>query len=286
MIVTQLQQPTNIILGTTSLSAKKIYIGSNLVYTVETVIDSDAAAYIAAVEAADGSSIESSYKTAINNFVVGCKVTGIWSAIKSCCILAGARTYLGALVPFKGTAPTASANLLNPSLYSRSLGFQGGSTGQARWIDTNRLNNADPKDDCHAAIYSSSIDAGIPLGSNNMLAGEITIRPYNPTSSVMKAHDNAPIIAAATSAGFSGVSRNVSNLMKYIHPNVGLTSVSVVASDPNTTPNNIHVFRRNSLTNQFSYYGGRISFYSIGTNLDLTLLKARVDTLMAAFATL
>lgn len=68
--------------------------------------DADALAYITAVETADGQSLEYGVKTAINSFIVGCKVDGIWNAIKSSAILAGARTLTGALVPLKGTAPT------------------------------------------------------------------------------------------------------------------------------------------------------------------------------------
>jgi hypothetical protein len=68
--------------------------------------DTDAQAYITAVETADGAALEAGVKTAINNFVVGCKADGIWSAIKASCILAGARTLTGALIPLAGTAPT------------------------------------------------------------------------------------------------------------------------------------------------------------------------------------
>ena len=69
-------------------------------------MDSDAAAYITAVETADGQALEEKVKIAIDNFVLGCKADGIWSAIKASCILAGARTTNGALVPLVGTAPT------------------------------------------------------------------------------------------------------------------------------------------------------------------------------------
>ena len=68
--------------------------------------DTDAGNYIQAVEAADGQALEAATRQAINNFVVGCKQDGIWSAIKASCILAGARTLNGALVPLVGTAPT------------------------------------------------------------------------------------------------------------------------------------------------------------------------------------
>jgi hypothetical protein len=42
----------------------------------------------------------------VNAFVKGCKADGIWSAIKASCILAGADTLAGALVPLVGAAPT------------------------------------------------------------------------------------------------------------------------------------------------------------------------------------
>ena len=60
-------------------------------------MDPDAAAYITAVEAADTAAgspggLEERTKIAIDNFVLGCKADGIWTAIKASCILAGART--------------------------------------------------------------------------------------------------------------------------------------------------------------------------------------------------
>ena len=57
--------------------------------------DADAAAYITAVETADGQALENGVKVAIDNFVLGCKQDGIWTAIKASCILAGARTLAG-----------------------------------------------------------------------------------------------------------------------------------------------------------------------------------------------
>ena len=55
--------------------------------------DADASAYILAVEAADGQTLEPATRSAINKFVVGCKADGIWAAIKASCIMAGARTF-------------------------------------------------------------------------------------------------------------------------------------------------------------------------------------------------
>jgi hypothetical protein len=69
--------------------------------------DPDVQAYLSAVEQADGQALEYPVAYAVDEFVRGCKADGIWSAIKASCILAGARTRLGALTPLVGTAPTS-----------------------------------------------------------------------------------------------------------------------------------------------------------------------------------
>jgi phage-related protein len=98
-------------------------------------LDGNAAAYIAAVEAADGQTLEAGVKIAISNFVAGCKTDGTWNAIKASCILAGARTLSGALVPLAGTAPTnfnfwgaADPYWANVSLLLRMNGTNGSTT--------------------------------------------------------------------------------------------------------------------------------------------------------------
>jgi hypothetical protein len=89
------------------LTLRKGYIGTD---------DPDAEAYIAAVEAADlaadptAEPLETATKVAIHSFVKGAKADGFWPAIKASCILAGARTRLGALTPLVGTAPPASTS--------------------------------------------------------------------------------------------------------------------------------------------------------------------------------
>ncbi len=88
--------------------------------------DTDAQAYITAVEAADGQALETGVRDAINAFVVGCKADGIWTAIKASCILAGARTLSGALVPLVGTAPTN--NDFVTADYDRKTGLKGNGT--------------------------------------------------------------------------------------------------------------------------------------------------------------
>jgi len=122
-------------------------------------MDPDAAAYITAVEAADTAAgqtggLEEKTKIAIDNFVLGCKADGIWSAIKASCILAGARTLSGALVPLAGTAPTNVGGLFLSGDYNRKTGLVG--DGSTKYLDSNRANNADPQNNAHFSIYQSS----------------------------------------------------------------------------------------------------------------------------------
>jgi hypothetical protein len=80
-------------------------------------------AYIAAVETADGQALEPAIRTAYDQFIRGCKADGIWDAIKASCILSGARSLSGALVPLKGSAPTNN-NFVSGD-YVRTTGLVG-----------------------------------------------------------------------------------------------------------------------------------------------------------------
>jgi hypothetical protein len=103
--------------------------------------DADASAYILAVEAADEiaspgiGALEPATRSAINKFVVGCKADGIWTAIKASCILSGARTLAGALVPLAGTAPT-NFNFVSGD-YNRKTGL-GDASNTTKYLNSNR----------------------------------------------------------------------------------------------------------------------------------------------------
>ena len=136
--------------------------------------DADALAYIAAVEAADGQSLENGVKDAYTAFISGCKADGIWTAIKAACILAGARTLNGALVPLAGTAPTNN-NFVSGD-YNRETGLKG--NGTTKYLNSNRANNADPQNSNHNAVYVTealtgsrayiSADTASGTGRNNI----------------------------------------------------------------------------------------------------------------------
>jgi hypothetical protein len=63
--------------------------------------DPDARDYLSRVAAADGAGVEVGIANAIEQFILGCKADSTWDAIQASCILCGARTLSGALVPLK-----------------------------------------------------------------------------------------------------------------------------------------------------------------------------------------
>ena len=246
--------------------------------------DADANAYILAVESADGQQLEDGVITAVESFVLGCKSDGIWSAIKASCILAGARTLSGALKPLAGTAPT-NFNFVSGD-YNRVNGLLG--NGSSKYLNTGRNNNAEPQDNQHMCVYATTAQSnGGPayIGAGNSTNGmtyfvrssataNITSRSRNSASGTN--FDNISNKGDAT--GLIGLSRN--NNSNYIfrakqgNQTVTRSSVTPLSGD-------IHVFRTNGST---FYSNSRLSFYSIGEDINLAALDTRVSTLMTDLA--
>ena len=241
--------------------------------------DSDVANYIAAVETADGQSLEFDVKFAYNNFIVGCKSDGIWDAIKASCILAGARTLAGALVPLVGTAPT-NYNFVAGD-YNRETGLVG--DGSTKYLDSNRNSNSDPNSDVHQSIFistahTSGVGAYIGVGSGVAGATHILANLTLNEFAARNRSDNAYVISsAATSTGFAGTSRN--NSSTFLLRVNNLSSSFTRTADPSMNANNFVLARNGGGNNILTT--GRLSFYSIGESLDLALLDARVTTLMS-----
>lgn len=233
------------------------------------VTDSDALAYIAAVEAADGQALEEGVATAFTDFIVGCKADGIWSALKASCILAGARTLPGALVPLVGTAPT-NFNFVSAD-YNRETGLKG--NGSTKRINTNRAGNVDPINDMHLAVFSTEIIGTYPLGAAGNLDQLIDGRTRNRSSNLYGTNTS---ISERTNKLWAA-SRNSSSgfFVRQNNADFYFTQISVNQSTG-------YFYTHN---NGFStFFGGRIAFYSIGESLDLAALDTRVSTLMTDLA--
>jgi len=245
------------------------------------LFDPDARDYILRVEAADGERLESQVRGAINAFVVGCKVDGIWTAIKASCIMAGARTLSGALIPLSGTAPTN--NNFVSSDYNRKTGLLG--NGTTKSLNANRNNTADPQDNKHISAYcttGNTRDAARVLISTN-LGTNIGACVINTTATVFNGRisyssNPAAVTVSGVINGLQGASRNNSSTVDYYFNNSG-GSIASISSAQNSS--NTFIF---STPVPANYSNARISFYSIGTSIDLALLDVRITALMNTLA--
>ena len=249
------------------------------------VSDPDAQAYLQAVEVVDNQALEQSVQQAVNQFVIGCKADGIWTAIKASCILAGARTLAGALVPLAGTAPT-NFNFVGGD-YNRKTGLVG--DGSTKYLDTNTAHSAAPLNNVHLSVYTQN-NLIFNNGSSPLLfyageaSGSVTAMGGgggNPNTWL--AHDvgaAVPVFNNQTSIGFFAVGRNNSANYQY---RIGAASTTVTRSASATLPGpgSITIYARSGLFPAAC----RLAFYSFGESLDLALLDARVTALITAIST-
>jgi hypothetical protein len=217
------------------------------------------------------------------------------SIIKASCIMAGARTLAGALVPLVGAAPT-NFNFVAGD-YDRKTGLTGSAINNTKYLNANRNNDAEASQNSkHYSLYVSSFPI-IPDGatqscpliaafgttggasysqivvsasSANQLPNQILVRSNSTSTSSQS-------ITPAT--GFIGTSRASSSTVTLRNNNTN-TSISQASAAP--ASESTLLFQRS--LNPGALTAGRLAFYSIGESLDLALLDARVTALINAIA--
>jgi hypothetical protein len=249
--------------------------------SIKNTYDADALAYLTAVEAADGQALESSVKSAINTFVVGCKADGIWDAIVASCIMAGARTVAGAIVPLRGNAPTNN-NFVSGD-YSRKLGLLGNNSN--KYLATGYNNNDTtnfPQNNTHISCYvsasqtnASGVFAGTSTGIGNKLF-------FSHNSTTIISGRNRALSATGSLAqaplGFQGTSRNNSaNFDCRFTSSSGAVSSTITGGSGAPSNELLGVFATGA---GGSPTNAQMSFYSMGKSLTLSSLDSRVTTLM------
>jgi hypothetical protein len=244
--------------------------------------DSDASTYIDAVETADGLALETGVRVAINDFVLGCKQDEIWDAINACCILAGARTLDGALVPLVGGAPTNN-NFVSGD-YDRETGLV--SDGNTKYLDSN-FNLTTDLDintsayNSHGAVYAtagSTKTSGYFGYYDNSSKNFQAINSGGFANIVNMGDGTGNIAGLGDAVGLWGTSRNGND----VSSRVNSTNYSVI-SPPNSTQHTdttIYIFARAVFS--LVPVNARLAFYSIGESLDLAALDTRVSNLITA----
>jgi hypothetical protein len=243
--------------------------------------DTDASTYIEAVEVADAQALETATRYAINDFVIGCKQDGIWSAIKASCILSGARTLAGALVPLAGTAPT-NFNFVSGD-YNRKTGLVG--DGSTKYLNSNRNNNDDPQNSNHLSVYASTqatSSLGIfpfYIGAGRDASGAKHIGRFESNGNLFTRNCSQAFDSSSASAsGFLAINRSASSTY-----GTRFASTNKIIAQTSQTPLNENISVFWSGTNTLDRSNGRLAFYSIGESLNLDALDARVTALITAF---
>jgi hypothetical protein len=247
--------------------------------------DPDAAAYLRAVEAADGQALETPVKRAVDDFIKGCKADGIWDAIKACCLLCGPRTLAGALVPLRGDAPTAYGGWASGD-YDRSTGLTG--NGTSLYLDANRVSADEAQNDRHISVYATS------AASNN----EAWIGSIDRTASPASANQifwrltpqhfliNASSLNATATDVYSGsetlvaVSRNSSDTQT-----ARAMGIDYEDSIDSVVPSSLeqYVFARNDTDSTPDYSDATFAFYSFGSHIsDLAALESHISAYVTA----
>lgn len=240
--------------------------------------DVDASTYIEAVEVSDGQALETGVRYAINNFVIGCKQDGIWDAIKASCILAGARTLDGALVALVGTAPTKNGTEGDWS-YDRKTGLD--ANGTDNYLDSNRSNSEEPDNNKHLAFF---ITGG--AGGSDYLFGVgafATGGSFYQTNTNKRGSLDTSVYFTSSEAeannSLLGLRRTGSNYSEIYANKVSTSSVGLSQTQSGL---NYFIYANNNSGTPNGFWGGRLSFYSIGESLDLAALDGRVTDLMTA----
>lgn len=266
--------PTDLRVGSASIS--RMAKGSTAFW------DADAADYVSRVQAADGEALELGIVAAYHAFCLGCKDDGLWDAIQACCVMAGARTVAGALVPLKGDAPTAYPQPVNfvSGDYSRSLGLKG--DGSTKYINSNFNDGSVALDDIHESVYVSSFPAlsntryaGTSAASSGTQLQHFASRHFVYNRSLSSYTDTG-----SRSLGFFATNRQ-SSADYQIRQGDATTTASLASSGP-VGGQDVHVFAYNGGGTASSHTDARLSFYSLGSSLDLALLDTRVSALMSA----
>jgi len=262
--------------------------------------DTDASTYIEAVEAADTQALETATRYAINDFVIGCKQDGIGSAIKASCILAGARTLDGALIPLAGTAPTnfnfvsgdynrktgLVGNRSNKSLRTGLLASTLGSTSHHLFFNGSSFRSVAAPSVCNLGGVYNGVNITSLLDVIESQLSPNFSREIRSGTAGNSSNNSATIGSGLTASGSISGSRTSSTELRLFQ-----NGISAAVATNNNTPSlpaiAFGIFARNNNDTQVEHTDARLNFFSIGDGLTqsaMAALHARATDLINAFA--
>jgi hypothetical protein len=260
--------------------------------------DADASAYIDAVEAADQAdtpgigAMETAVRYAINDFVIGCKNDGIWTALKNSCILAGAKTLEGSFIDLKSCTKVLTNNNFADGTYSgsnyttgdynRKTGLAGNSS--TKYLNSNKSSGDMANTNTHFAVFPTAVAGG---SSRYFLGATDSVGVTSNLSTVV----GAGAVAIHNRFVGSGPLFPIANSLYGASTTASSTTgrsgrVTYTATAPASTMQSLlyYIFAQNNngTPNGYATSGNPNAFYSIGESLNLALLDARVTDLVNA----
>ena len=237
--------------------------------------DADALDYLDRMAAADGAGVEVGVAVAVDAFFRDTKAAGVFNALKACCIVAGARTITGALVPLAGDAPTSNGFVSGD--YSRTAGLKGDGTS---YLDSGRANNDDPQNDKHISVYSTETSgSGVTIGTPALEVGRSALfRSTGLSQLAFRINaDSVGFGGSNTSTGLMGASRNQASNFT-----ARASQSDIIFSAASETPSSSALLIFIEEPGSAFACDDRIAFYSIGTSLSLEALDTAVTNLITA----
>ena len=271
--------------GLAALDARVSTLMSDLRSIEESDFDADALTYIRAVEAADGSYLETDVKVAINQLVAGLKFDSLWDSIGTSCLLCGPRTIAGALVPLRGDAPTPYGFVSGD--YSRTGGL--GDPDAASYLDSNVSGGEYDDENHHWSVYFTSGSSLANRAHFGYITNTIVGQPDYSYSFLFTDSTNNMLAfylgtttfygGAGAATGLAGMSAN--NDGTFTSRIDGINKQSAATSQT-LYPANYYVFARNNVPGAAAKTDATLAFYSIGTSLDLALLDSHITAYVTA----
>jgi len=242
--------------------------------------DADALDYLSRVKAADGAGVEVGVAAAVDAFFADAKELGVFSSLKACCILAGARTLAGALVPVVGDAPTnlPVANGFTSGDYTRGGATPGLKGDGTSYLDSGRANNDDPQNDKHISVYSTETSgSGVTIGTPALEVGRSALfRSTGLSQLAFRVNaDSAGFGGSNTSTGLMGASRNQASNFT-----ARASQSDIIFSAASEAPSSSALLIYLEEPGSAFACDDRIAFYSIGTSLSLEDLDTAVTNLI------
>ena len=252
----------------------------------------DAAAYLTAVETADGQALEPAAATAWDVFfrqmddpahpTPTAATHKIALAEGTMIPMLGARTLAGALIPAYANMPMPTNVGFVTGDYDRAIGLIR-QPNSAKRIDTELWSNFSPRDDVALFVFITEPSpnaegsiigpaSGVTSGGAIQLSGPIRCRARN---------QSTVGLSLADSTGFAGWSRSESQ--RFTRRADG-TSVTETQDSNGYLSSKMQVFTVHSLTGTGSAWEGRLLSASLATSIDLAYMDSCLTTLQSSIA--